>query len=310
MESSFHQPVLLNEVLQWLVTDPSGIYCDGTVGGGGHAAAILDRLNLSGTLIGIDRDPEAVEYCRKRFPDRSNVVIIHGSFAEADHLLSPLISQPLAGVLLDLGVSSHQLDTPHRGFSHRLSGPLDMRMDSSGGTTAADFLNQLTEAELANLFRNYGEEKHSSLIARKLIRFRNLHSIATTEDLVEIVRSATPPDHRTKSLSRVFQAVRIAINRELESLKTGLNTLLKMLAPGGRIAVISYHSLEDRIVKTLFQDRSKPCICPPEVPYCVCGRSPELNILTRHVVRPSDEECSRNPRARSARLRAAEKIRS
>jgi len=309
MESSFHQPVLRSEVLQWLVTDPSGTYCDGTVGGGGHAAAILDRLDDSGILIGIDRDPEAVEHCKKRFRDRSNVVIVHGSFAEADHLLAPLVSKSFAGVLLDLGVSSYQLDTPHRGFSHRLSGPLDMRMNPSGGITAAEFLNELSEARIADLLRTYGEERRASGIARSLIRFRNRRPISTTQDLVEVVRSATPPNYRTKSLSRVFQAVRIALNGELVNLAEGLDILLKMLAPGGRLVAVSYHSLEDRVVKTVFRDHSTPLVPPPGIPDTVVRQSPELKILTRHVVRPSDQECILNPRARSARLRAAEKIR-
>jgi 16S rRNA (cytosine1402-N4)-methyltransferase len=308
MAPSFHQPVLLHEVLQWLVTDPSGIYLDGTVGGGGHAAAILEKLDPTGILIGIDRDPEAVEFCKNRFRDNPNVIIIHGSFADADRLLAPHSDQPLTSVLLDLGVSSHQLDTPTRGFSHRMSGPLDMRMDPSGGTTAADILNTATEVELKELFRTLGEEKRSSAIARNLVRFRDNQPITTTDQLVEIIRVSTPPNYRIKSLSRVFQALRIYVNRELDVLEKGLGTLVKLLAPGGRLMVISYHSLEDRIAKTFFRDHSQACICPPELPQCVCGRIPDLKILTRHVVKPSQEECSHNPRARSARCRIAEKI--
>ncbi len=304
----FHQPVLCDEVIQWLLTDPAGTYLDGTVGGGGHAAEILQRLEPSGTLIGFDRDPEAIAYCHTTFGKLSNVVLIHGSFAEADLLVKPHIHQPLTGVLLDLGVSSHQLDTPTRGFSYRESGPLDMRMDSQSDLTAADILNHASETELREMFWKYGQEKRSRAIARKLVRSREKSPLESTDQLVEIVRATTPPDRRTKSLSRIFQAVRIYTNQELTALEKGLQVLLNLLSPGGRMVVISYHSLEDRIVKSFFRTHSQECSCPPEVPQCVCGQIKTLEILTRRVVRPSSDECTRNPRARSAKLRAAEKI--
>jgi 16S rRNA (cytosine1402-N4)-methyltransferase len=304
----FHQPVLCDEVVQWLLTDLAGTYLDGTVGGGGHAAEILRRLKPSGTYIGIDRDPDAIANCHTTFGTFSNVVLLHGSFAEADLLIQPHIHQSLTGVLLDLGVSSYQLDTPTRGFSYRESGPLDMRMDSQSDLTAADILNCASEAELRNLFRKYGQEKRSAAIARKLVRFRETSPLESTDQLVEIVRATTPPDHRIKSLSRIFQAIRIYVNQELTALEKGLPVLFNLLALEGRMAVISYHSLEDGIVKSFFRAHSHGCICPPELPQCVCGKTKTLEILTRRVVRPSEGECSKNPRARSAKLRVAEKI--
>ena len=308
MEPGFHQPVLLDEVIHWLVTRPSGTYLDATVGGGGHAAAIIEKLSSTGILVGIDRDPDAVEYCKSKFQGLSNVILIHGVFADANRLLAPHITQPLTGVLLDLGVSSHQLDTPIRGFSYRFAGPLDMRMDPALDLTAADILNHATETELRNLFRNLGQEKRSSLIARNVIRSRHHQSITTAEQLVEIVRISTPPNYRTKTLSRIFQALRIRINDELANLEKGLDTILKMMSPEGRMVIISYHSLEDRMVKTFFRNRAQKCICPPDIPQCICGNIPELQILTAKIVRPSAEECAHNPRARAAKLRVAEKL--
>lgn len=304
----FHQPVLCDEVVRWLLTDPAGIYLDGTVGGGGHAAEILRRLEPSGFYIGIDRDSEAIAYCHATFVQLSNVVFLHGSFTEADLLVEPQIHQSFTGVLLDLGVSSYQLDTPTRGFSYRESGPLDMRMDSQSKITAADILNQASETELRDIFRKYGQEKRSAAIARKIVRVRETSPLESTDQLVEIVRVTTPPEHRNKSLSRIFQAIRIFINQELTALEKGLPVLLRLLAPGGRMVVISYHSLEDRIVKSFFRTHSQDCTCPPEVPQCVCGQTKMLEILTRRVVRPSENECKINPRARSAKLRVAEKI--
>jgi 16S rRNA (cytosine1402-N4)-methyltransferase len=308
MNPTFHQPVLRDEVIRWLITDPSGIYLDGTIGGGGHAEAIIECLEPSGILIGLDRDAEAVNHCQKKFQGISNVVVIQGSFADADLLLTPHNFQPLTSVLLDLGVSGYQLDTPSRGFSHRLSGPLDMRMDTASGPTAADLLNQASETDLRNLFYKFGQEKLSARIAKTVIRFRQHKPILTTDQLVEIVRTSTPHNLRVKSFSRIFQALRIYLNHELETLENGLNILWKLLAPHGRIVVISYHSLEDSMVKSFFRQHSQGCICPPEIPQCVCGKVPDLKILTPRVVRPSVEECKRNPRARAAKLRVAEKI--
>jgi 16S rRNA (cytosine1402-N4)-methyltransferase len=307
---AFHQPVLRDEVIRWLITDPNGVYFDGTIGGGGHAAAIIERLHPSGILIGLDRDAEAVNHCQKRFQGISNVVLIHGSFANADLLLAPHKFQPLTSVLLDLGVSSYQLDTPSRGFSHRLSGPLDMRMDAASGPTAADLLNQTSETELRDLFRRFGQEKYSARIAGTVVRFRQRKPILTTNQLVEIVRASTPPNLRVKSLSRIFQALRIYLNHELEALDKGLHVLWKLLSPHGRIGVISYHSLEDGLVKVFFRQHARICSCPPEIPKCVCGKVPELRILTPKIISPSEEECQRNPRARAAKLRVAEKIKS
>jgi 16S rRNA (cytosine1402-N4)-methyltransferase len=304
----FHQPVLCDEVVRWLLTDPCGIYLDGTVGGGGHAAEIIRRLEPSGLFIGIDQDSEAIAYCHATFGDRSNVVLLHGSFAESDLLVEPQIHHSFTGVLLDLGVSSYQLDTPTRGFSYRESGPLDMRMDSQSGITAADILNRASETELREIFWTYGQEKRSAVIARRLVRVRESSPLESTDQLVEIVRATTPPEHRNKSLSRIFQAIRIFINQELTALEKGLPVLFDLLAPGGRMVVISYHSLEDRIVKSFFRIHSQGCTCPPELPQCVCGQTKTLEILTRRVVRPSDNECKKNPRARSAKLRVAEKI--
>lgn len=306
-----HEPVMVDEVLASLEPERGGTYLDGTVGGGGHAAALLDRAP-SATLWGVDRDPEAVAAARERlarFGDRARVR--RADFRDLPEALGGEANElkDLAGVLLDLGVSSHQIDTTARGFSFRPATPLDMRM---GGTTggrrpAADLLNEATEQELGEIFRTYGEVRRWRRLAREIVRRRNDRPFRTSDDLVEASRSALGPGVGPGVLAQVFQALRIAVNEELEALDRALPRLRDLLFPGGRYVVIAYHSLEDRRVKHAFREWSRDCICPPELPVCRCRGEALGHVLSRRPLRPSDEEVGRNPRSRSARLRAWEK---
>lgn len=305
----FHEPVLVEEVLHYLVSDPNGVYLDLTVGGGGHARALLERLHPDARLIGLDRDREALEAAGQRlkqFGDR--VTLRQSNFRDFVRVLQELGVERVHGLLLDLGVSSHQIDAPERGFSYSADGALDMRMDRSQTLTAADIVNTYSEAELARLFRDFGEERKARQVARAVVMERKKRHIATTGALAQVVGSRFPPEQRVKSLARVFQALRIAVNDELSSLAATLERALDSLYPGGRLVVISYHSLEDRLVKDFFREQARDCVCPPHVPVCVCGHQARLRILTRRVVRPTPAEVARNPRSRSARLRAAEAL--
>ena len=305
----FHEPVLVEEVLHYLVSDPNGVYLDLTVGGGGHARALLERLSPDARLIGLDRDREALEAAGQRlkqFGDR--VTLRQSNFRDFVRVLQELGVERVHGLLLDLGVSSHQIDAPERGFSYSADGALDMRMDRSQTLTAADIVNTYSEAELARLFRDFGEERKARQVARAVVMERKKRRIATTGALAQVVGSRFPPEQRVKSLARVFQALRIAVNDELSSLAATLERALDSLYPGGRLVVISYHSLEDRLVKDFFREQARDCVCPPHVPVCVCGHQARLRILTRRVVRPTPAEVARNPRSRSARLRAAEAL--
>ncbi len=305
----YHVPVLLREVLHWLLTEPGGIYVDGTVGGGGHAEAILQRLNAEGRLIGLDVDPEALEFAGKRLePFGPRVLLRRANFRDLGQVLQELGIDAVDGILLDLGVSSHQIGTGYRGFSFMQKGPLDMRMNPDQKLGAYQVVNQYSEAQLLRIFREYGEERRAAAVARAIIRARERGPIDSTVRLAEIVAGAVPQGHRNKTLARIFQAVRIEVNAELTNLKLGLEAALEHLRPGGRMVVISYHSLEDRMVKQFFRRSEKRCVCPPELPQCICGEPGNLRILTRRPVRPEAEEIQENPRARSARLRAAEKI--
>jgi len=301
----FHEPVLKEEALSFLVTAKKGIYLDGTLGGGGHSEAILKNINKSGRLIALDLDNDAIHLSRARLKHK-NFFAEQTNFKNLGKVLKKFNIARLHGILFDLGVSSYQIDTAEKGFSYRASGKLDMRMDSKQKLTAHEIVNTFSEKELCEIFKKYGEERRYRAIARAIIRERKKNVIETTTDLKEIISVALPYQNRVKSLSRIFQALRIAVNEELENLRAALNSGLDYLTPGGRMVVISYHSLEDRIVKDFFKQESRHCVCPPELPICVCGEPGRLKILTKRSVQPLEEEIQRNPRSRSARLRAAE----
>lgn len=307
-----HASVMAGKVVEYLGCRASGVYVDATVGGGGHAREILEASAPTGRLIGIDRDAEAIEAATRSlrvFGDRARLV--QGNFREIKSILSRLGAGPVDGIVMDLGVSSYQLDRPERGFSFRFDSPLDMRMDSSAATTARDLVNTLEAGELTRIFREYGEERDAARIARAIVRARGKKPVETTGDLVRIIEEAVPKRFQPKKIhpaTRVFQALRIAVNDELESLKDGIQGGIESLAAGGRMVVISFHSLEDRIVKGAFRDLSTGCVCPPRAPVCVCGKKPVTRLLTKKAVSPSDEEVGANPRARSAKLRAVERL--
>lgn len=307
-----HTPVLAAEVIRHLACRPGGRYIDGTVGGGGHAVAILEASRPDGQLLGIDRDPQALRAAAERLaPYAERVTLVRGNFAQMEDLAMAAGWYEANGILLDLGVSSPQLDTPGRGFSYQHEAPLDMRMDPSIKQTAADLVNQASEAELTRILREYGEERWASRISRFIVAARRREPIVTTMQLVEIIKAAIPAGGRREGghpARRTFQALRIAVNDELRSLERGLAAACRLLAPGGRLVVISFHSLEDRLVKRFFQERSRGCVCPPGLPVCACGRRAELRVLTRRAVVPAGPEVEANPRARSARLRAAVKV--
>lgn len=306
----FHEPVLKNQAVDLLVTNENGIYVDGTIGGGGHAQAILERLGPHGLLIGLDLDEEAIDFASKRLkPYKNQVHIQQGNFKELNKILRELNIERVHGILLDLGLSAYQIEKAARGFSYSSKGPLDMRMNTKQKLTAYEIINTFSESELSNIFKTYGEERKFRAIARTIIKERKHSPIQTTEELRAIVSKVLPYQNRVKSLARIFQGTRIAVNEELKNLAQGLKVSLECLYPLTAIAVISYHSLEDRLVKDFFKQESARCVCPEEAPVCVCGKKGTLRILTRRPVRPSEAEIQRNPRSRSARLRAAQRIR-
>ncbi len=306
----FHEPVLLKQVVELLVIDKSGTYLDGTLGGGGHAEAIVEQLDDPGKLIGLDLDDEAISHARSRLKGyKQRMIFQQWNFREAGDMLNTLQIKQIQGMLLDLGMSSHQIDSRKRGFGFSVDSPLDMRMNTQQKLTAYDIANSYSETELSALFKEYGEERHFRAIARAIVKQRTRAPIRTTAELRDTVSKVLPPQKRVKSLARIFQALRIAVNDELNNLSEALNASVNYLAPGGRMVVISYHSLEDRIVKNFFKQESSRCVCPPEFPLCVCGKKGRLRILTKKALRPSDDEVRRNPRSRSARLRAAERVR-
>lgn len=305
-----HEPVLVEEVIRYLAPERGGIFLDGTVGGGGHADAILTRF-ASARLVGLDRDPDAVAAARERLrvhEDRATV--LQGDFRDAPRLVREAAEdRDLAGALLDLGVSSHQIETTARGFSFRPGTPLNMRM---GGTTggwgpAADFLNEAPERELGRVFREFGEERRWRRLAREVARRRRERPLRTSDDLVAAMEDAYGREPSPRDRARVFQAVRIAVNEEMEALEEGLPAIRDLLASGGRFVVISYHSLEDRVVKHAFREWSRSCVCPPQLPVCRCRGEPLGERAVKGPVTPSAEERERNPRSRSAKLRAWEK---
>jgi len=302
-----HSPVLPEEVLSLLAPRPGGIYLDGTVGGGGHSRLILEACSPDGRLIGLDRDPEALKKAAEVLaPFGARAVLRHKNFSEAAEVLKELDIDAVDGMLLDLGVSSHQLDAASRGFSFRGEAPLDMRMDQTRGVTAAEVLAGSSAEELARIFYEYGEERYGRRIAKRIVQVRSEAPILTTLQLAELVRDAIPGGNvpsRIHPATRVFQALRIHVNEELDHVALGVTRALDLLRPGGHLAVISFHSLEDRIVKRIFREESKGCICPPRLPICTCGHQPRVELLTRKGIRASAAEVEVNPRSRSAVLR-------
>ena len=307
-----HEPVLLNEVLQWMDVREGGAYCDGTLGGGGHSGAMLRASGGTASLYGIDRDMMAIQAASERLGQYPGFRALHGNVHDGKELLQAANAPLLDGVLLDLGVSSPQLDKGERGFSYHEDAPLDMRMDTTQGMTAADLLNTASEAELSRIIKDYGEEKWAARIAHIICEHRAKKPMETTFDLVHAVDAAIPKAVRRKDdghpARRTFQAIRIAVNDELDPLDKALCDFVDCLKPGGRLLVITFHSLEDRLVKRCFQRLQNPCTCPPKAPICTCGKKPLVKVLAKGAVPPSDEEVARNPRARSAKLRVCQKL--
>lgn len=301
-----HQPVLLNEVLTWLNPQPGEVVLDGTMGGAGHAAELLRRVLPDGFLYGIDQDPQALAAATERLGAVSDrFALFRANFSAMDSLGLP----PLDAILLDIGVSSPQLDRAERGFSFQQAGPLDMRMDPDNPTTAERLVNEASEAELARIFYEYGEERHSRKVARAIAARRAEAPFGDTLELAEFVRKLVPRDPSgIHPATRVFQGLRIAVNDELGVLERALPKAVALLKPGGRLGVISFHSLEDRIVKQYFRQEAKGCVCPPRQPVCTCGLAPRLEVMTTKPVVASDEEQRCNPRARSAKLRVARRL--
>ena len=308
-----HIPVLFDEVMEWMQPRADGVYADGTLGGGGHSEGILRLSGGTATLYGIDRDEDAIRAAGERLKDYPGFHAIHGNFHDAKALLAAAGAPPLTGALLDLGVSSHQLDEGERGFSYHEDAPLDMRMDQSTGLTAAEYLAQVTPEEFRRILTDYGEEKWAARIAQIFAEKRAQKPIETTADLVAVVDAAIPKAVRRKDdghpARRTFQAVRIAVNDELAPLEKALRDFVELLAPGGRLLVITFHSLEDRIVKNTFRAMQHPCTCPPKAPICTCGKAPLGRVLGGGGVKPSNREVQENVRARSAKLRIFEKNR-
>jgi 16S rRNA (cytosine1402-N4)-methyltransferase len=308
----FHKPVLVAEVIASLQCRAGAVYVDGTLGGGGHAFEILGNSAPDGRLIGIDADGDALREAEKHlasFGDRKTLV--KGNFADMETILTGMNIGKVEGILLDLGVSSHQLETAERGFSFTLDAPLDMRMDQDRGASAYDLVNTLSGEELEEVIRKFGEERMARRIARAIVARRALSPIRTTGDLASVVVGASPVTRgpaRIHPATRTFQALRIAVNNELAGLQRALAGGMGLLKPGGRFSVISFHSLEDRIVKNAFRSAGKGCICPPDFPVCACDRKPTMNVITRRPVVPGEAEIRDNPRARSAKLRTAERI--
>ncbi|MCF7804982.1 MAG: 16S rRNA (cytosine(1402)-N(4))-methyltransferase RsmH [Candidatus Marinimicrobia bacterium] len=304
--TQIHIPVLCEEVLEWLVTRRDGIYVDATVGAGGHASSLLEQLDDSATLVGIDADAEILDIASNRLRDfPQEILLAETNFSHLGAVLRKQALTPIDGLLMDLGLSSLQIDSPERGFSYMEEGPLDMRFSTSATETAAKFINNADEETIATIIKEYGEERYAKSIARSIITNRPME---TTTDLRAAIEAVTPKPYRIKTLARVFQSIRIHVNRELELLQQTLESAVPLLRPGGRIVVIAYHSLEDRIVKQFFRKEESDCVCPPELPICVCDKEQTMRVLTSGVVKPSEEETDKNPRARSARLRAAEKV--
>ncbi len=307
-----HYSVLAEETIEYLKVRPDGIYVDGTLGGGGHAARVASRLSEKGRLIGIDQDADAVRAAGERLaPFGGRITILRGNFADMAELLQQIGISRVDGIVLDLGVSSFQLDTPERGFTYRVAdAPLDMRMDVRQTKTAADIVNGYGREELYRVIRDYGEERFAKQIAANIVKARERKPVQTAGELTELIRAAIPAKYRMQGghpAKRTFQAIRIELNRELDVLSKSLTGMIGLLKPGGRICIITFHSLEDRIVKTAFRQAEQPCTCPKEFPVCVCGKVSQGTVVTKKPVLPGEEEQKENSRSKSAKLRVFER---
>ena len=309
MKEFEHIPVLLNECIEGLKIKEKGIYVDGTLGGAGHSFRIATKLNNTGTLIGIDRDAEAIQKAKETLKEFNNIIYVQDNHDNIKEILSKLNIEKVDGILLDLGVSSYQIDEETRGFSYTKNSPLDMRMDKNQKLTAEYVVNEYTEEELANIIYKYGEEKFSRQIARRICEYRKEKRIQTTSELVEIIEKSVPRSstggHPAK---RTFQAIRIEVNNEIEPLYNTVKNAIDVLKPQGRLCIITFHSLEDRAVKEAYQDSVGKCTCPPDLPYCVCGNKPEGKIITKKPILPTEKEMKINSRSKSAKLRIFEKF--
>lgn len=307
-----HKPVLLNECIENLNIKPDGVYLDGTLGGAGHSLEIAKSLNEKGMLIGIDRDIEAINVSSERLRGvKPTIKLVNDNHKNIKDVLRMLNIPKVDGILLDLGVSSYQLDNPDRGFSYRYDAPLDMRMSTNDKLTANDVVNTYTKEDLTRIFRDYGEEKWASRVADFIVSRRKDKPINTTFELVDVIKAAIPAGARVEGghpAKRIFQAIRIEVNGEIDNLRNAISDAIDCLAPGGRICIISFHSLEDRIVKEVFNDFAKGCKCPPDFPKCVCNNKKVVNILSKKPIISTEDELDENKRAHSAKLRVAEKI--
>ncbi|MCH4034397.1 MAG: 16S rRNA (cytosine(1402)-N(4))-methyltransferase RsmH [Lachnospiraceae bacterium] len=307
-----HIPVLLTQTVEELHIRPSGIYFDGTLGGAGHSFEIAKRLEEGGRLIGIDQDEEAIEAAKKHLaPYADRVTIVHDNYEHIPEIAQRLGISQADGILLDIGVSSYQIDNPARGFSYNEDEPLDMRMDQENPVSAKTIVNTWSEEDLTRILRDYGEERYAQRIAANIAKEREEHPLETTGELVKIIRASIPMKMQEKygnPCKRTFQAIRIACNRELDVLQDSIDGLIDLLAPGGRLCIITFHSLEDRIVKNAFRRNENPCTCPPEFPVCVCGKKSKGTVITKKPITASEEELGSNSRAASAKLRVFEKI--
>ncbi|MCD8118383.1 MAG: 16S rRNA (cytosine(1402)-N(4))-methyltransferase RsmH [Lachnospiraceae bacterium] len=306
-----HTPVMLAEVLENLAVKPDGLYVDGTLGGAGHAFHVCERLGETGRFLGMDRDGDAIEAATKRLaPFGEKVTIVRANYGDYPSVLQELGLPRPSGILLDLGVSSWQLDTASRGFTYREDAPLDMRMDVRQSLTAWDVINTYSQQQLTDIFKKYGEERFAANIAKRIVERRSVETVNTTGQLCDIIRRAIPVKMQAAGghpAKRVFQAVRIEVNGELDVLEHTLDAMIESLAPGGRLCVITFHSLEDRIVKNHFRENANPCICPPNFPVCTCGRVSKGRVVTGKPILPTEEETRDNPRAKSAKLRVFER---
>lgn len=305
-----HYSVLLAETIENLHIRPDGIYVDGTLGGGGHALEVVKRLSSKGHFFGIDQDDAAIEAAGERLKDfEERITLIRSNYCNMRTALSGYGTDRVDGIVLDLGVSSYQLDTEERGFSYRFDAPLDMRMDRRQTLTAREIVNEYPEQELFHIIRDYGEDQFAKNIAKHIVQARMQKCIETTGELNEIIKASIPAKFRQNGhpSKKTFQAIRIACNRELDVLRDSLEDMIAMLNPGGRLCIITFHSLEDRIVKTAFKQQENPCTCPPEFPVCVCGKKPQGRVITKKPILPSEEELAENSRSSSAKLRVFEK---
>ncbi len=308
-----HKSVLLEETINSLNIKPDGIYVDGTLGGAGHAAKVIERLSGNGRFIGIDQDEDALRAAKdklSRYNDKVRIDIVKSNYKDMINVLKSLNIEKVDGILLDIGVSSYQIDTVERGFTYKEDGPLDMRMDKSSSFSAKNVVNEYSEMDLFRIIRDYGEDKFAKNIAKHIVQKRAEKPFETTGELIEAIKAAIPAKIRANGghpAKKTFQAIRIEVNKELEVLENSIDEMIDALADGGRLSIITFHSLEDRIVKNKFRENENPCICPPNFPVCVCGRKSKGIVITRKPIVPSDEEISENKRSKSSKLRVFER---